>query len=116
MSSLLNEAYVNDSIPQRKAIESTSSINMVCNILNFLDASPMTLFEGPPSDRLERDRFYHENFRSLLSCVISPNESIRRLAVNVVKRLFANGQVLHTLRSSKGFDKPEFKTDFWRLT
>ncbi len=97
-------------------MESASSTTMICNILNFLDASSMTLFEGPPSDRAERDRFYHENFRSLLSCVISPTESVRRLAIGVVKSLFANGQVLNTLRVSKGFDSPDFKTGFWRLT
>ncbi|KAH8888166.1 hypothetical protein GQ53DRAFT_871677 [Thozetella sp. PMI_491] len=116
MSGLLTEAYVNDSIPQRKAVESTSSVNMICNILNFLDASPMTLFEGPPSDRAERDRFYHENFKSLLSCVIAPNESIRKLASSVAKRLFANDQVLSTLRASKGLEAPSFKAGFWRLT
>ncbi len=116
MSGLLTEAYVNDSVPQRKAAESAPSINMICNILNFLDASPMTLFESPLGDRTDRDRFNHENFRSLVTCVIAPNESVRRLAASVAKRLLVDDKVLPMLRASKGLDFPSFKTGFWRLT
>ena len=115
MSSLLWDAFIGDQGPQRKAIESISSINMVCNILNFLDASSMTLFEGPPIDQTERDRFYLENFESIVSCVMAPNESVRRLAVGVAKQLLASDQVLLSLRASNGLDAADFKTNFWRL-
>ncbi|KAK3364855.1 hypothetical protein B0T24DRAFT_683495 [Lasiosphaeria ovina] len=39
-----------------------------------------------------------------------------RLATGVTKRLFANGQVLKTLRASKSLNSQAFKKNFWRLT
>lgn len=116
MSELLAEGYIEDQPAQRKAVESAASISMACNILSFLDASPMTLFEGPPMDRAERDLFYQENLEALISCIIAADESVRRLATGVAKRLFAKEQVLSTLRASKGLASKAFKTKFWRLT
>jgi neurofibromin 1 len=116
MSELLADGYIEDLSPQRKAVESAPSISMVCNILGFLDASPMTLFEGPPMDRNERDQFYEENLQALISCIIAADESVRRLATGVAKRLFAKEQVLSTLRASKGTPSITFKTRFWKLT
>ena len=116
MSELLAEGYIEDQAAQRRAVESASSINMVCNILSFLDASPMTLFEGPPKDRGERDHFYEENLEALISCIIAADESVRRLATGVAKRLFAKEQVLSSFRASKGLGSKAFKTKFWRLT
>lgn len=116
MSNLLAEGYIEDQSAQRKAVESAPSIAMATNILSFLDASPMTLFEGPPMDRGERDVFYEENLGALISCITASNESVRRLATGVAKRLFAKEQVLSTLRASKGLSSKAFKTRFWRLT
>ena len=116
MSELLAEGYIEEQNAQRRAAESAPSINMVCNILSFLDASPMTLFEGPPKDRGERDHFYGENLEALVSCIIASDESVRRLATGVAKRLFAKEQVLADLRASKGLGSKAFKTKFWRLT
>ena len=116
MSDLLVEGYIEDQSAPRTAVESPSYVNMICNILNFLDASPMTLFEGPPTELPDRDRFYQKNVWSLISCVIAADESIRRLATGVAKRLFANDQVLTTLRALKGLDSPTMKKDFWQLT
>ncbi|KAL2257760.1 hypothetical protein VTK26DRAFT_9213 [Humicola hyalothermophila] len=116
MSDLLAEGYIEEQSAQRKAVESASSVNMICNILSFLDASPMTLFEGPPSVRSERDHFYEENLESLISCLIAADESVRRLATSVAKRLFAKEQMMSTLRESKGLSSKAFKTKFWKLT
>jgi neurofibromin 1 len=116
MAGLLTEGYVEDQSAQRKAAESPSSVNIVCNILSFLDASPMTLFQGPPENGSEQDLFYRENLESLVSCVVAADESVRRLATGVAKRLFARESVLAKLRSCKGIKSQEFRTDFWRLT
>jgi neurofibromin 1 len=116
MADLLADGYIEEQSAQRKAVESAPSISMVCNILSFLDASPMTLFEGPPADRSERDQFYEENLGALISCIIAADESVRRLAAGVAKRLFAKEGVLSTLRASKGLGSKGFKTKFWRLT
>jgi neurofibromin 1 len=88
---------------------------MICNILHFLDASPMTLFEGPPSEGAERNRFFLDNFSSIISCVVAANESIRRLAAGVARRLFREGTVLKLLREFGALDSLGFKSSFWRL-
>ncbi|KAK3386913.1 hypothetical protein B0H63DRAFT_468596 [Podospora didyma] len=116
MSGLLAEGYIEDQSAARKAVEGPSYVNMICNILNFLDASPMTLFQGPPTEAPDRDRFYQKNVWSLISCVVAADESIRRLATGVAKRLFANEQVLTTLRALNSLDSPTLKKDFWQLT
>ncbi|KAM7222101.1 GTPase-activator protein for ras-like GTPase [Rhypophila decipiens] len=116
MSHLLTEGYIEDQSAPRKAVESASSVAMVCNILDFLDASPMTLFEGPPSDRKEREQFYMENLESLICCVVAADESVRRLACGVAKRLFAKEQIMKTIRSFKGLESKVFKIKFWQLT
>lgn len=117
MSSLLSEAFAGEQASsQRKVLESPSSINMICNILSFLDASPMTLFEGPPSEITERDRFYLKNFSSIVSCVVAPNESVRRLAAGVARRLFQEEVVLKKLRETQGLESPNFKSSFWRFS
>jgi len=76
----------------------------------------MTLFEGPPSDRQARDHFYYENIASVISCVVAPDQSIRKLAGGVAKRLFKQDKVIDILRSSRDVKSPKFKTEFWRLT
>ncbi|KAK0635111.1 hypothetical protein B0T17DRAFT_515391 [Bombardia bombarda] len=116
MAQLLADGYIEDQEPQRRAVESPSSISMVVNILEFLDASPLTLFEGPPTDRTEREQFYQKNLEALISCVVAADESVRKLAGGVAKRLFAKDKVLETLRASKGLESEEFKLKFWQLT
>lgn len=112
MSNLLADAYVNQKIAQRKAVESASSVGMTCNILHFLDASPMTLFEGAPSDVAGRDRFRRENLNSLVSCVIAANDAVRRLATHVAEQL-SDAQVLALPKCP---ESQAFKLHFWRLT
>ncbi|KAL2160267.1 hypothetical protein VTH06DRAFT_1440 [Thermothelomyces fergusii] len=116
MADLLADGYIEEQSAQRRAVESAPSISMVSNLLNFLDASPMTLFEGPPADRDERDQFYEENLSALISCIVAADESVRRLATGVARRLFAEKTLLHNIRSSKGLSSKAFKTKFWRLT
>ncbi|KAK4190313.1 neurofibromin [Podospora australis] len=116
MSELLHEGYIEEQPTQRKLSESAPMVSMISNILNFLDASPMTLFEGPPTDRNDRDRFYEQNLEALIACIVAADESVRRLATGVAKRLFADEPVLKMLRASKGIDSKAFKSNFWRLT
>ena len=76
----------------------------------------MTLFEGPPYDVDARDTFYQNRLEALTSCVISPDEAIRRLGTKVAKRLYAHDVVLPTLRTSKRLETKDFTTGFWNLT
>lgn len=115
-SALLTDVYFGDQALQRKNAEAGAAINMICNILDFLDASPLTLFEGPPEKDRERDQFFEDNLVAFISCLVSSNERVRKLAMRVAKRLFADESVLQPLRASKRIDSQEFKSNFWKLT
>ncbi len=108
--------YIGDNGAPRKSVEAGSSIVMTCNILNFLDASPMTLFEGAPEGGNERDEFFEENFESFISCMIASDQSVRRLAAGVGRRLFADEAILKSIRTSKKLETQQFKGTFWKLT
>ncbi|KAJ9149291.1 GTPase-activator protein for ras-like GTPase [Pleurostoma richardsiae] len=116
VATIFSDVYFGDQASQRRVAESGSVINKTCSILTFLDASPMTLFEGPPQDRDERDRFFEDNFESFVSCMIAGNETIRQLAVPVAKRLLADDKLLKSLRASERITSQEFKSHFWKLS
>ncbi|KAK4144136.1 uncharacterized protein C8A04DRAFT_11820 [Dichotomopilus funicola] len=116
MADLLADGYINEQSAQRKAVESAPCISMACNILSFLDASPATLFEGPPTDPDEREIFYQENLNALIACLIAADENVRRLAASVAGRLFACEQALARIKSYRAIGSDECKTKFWRLT
>jgi len=116
MSSLFAETYIGDQTATRRAADSTSSIAMVCNILQFLDASPSTLFDPGPDHSPDREGFFDDNFEAFASCMIAADESVRRLAGGVARRLFADDAVLESVVASKKLSSPQFKTNFWKLT
>ena len=89
---------------------------LICNILEFLGASPGTLFEGAPDDKTAQDRFYEENFDSFVYCLISNNDSIRRLATAVARKYFEDPSILARLRESKRLDSFPWKERFWRMS
>ena len=116
MSSLFAETYIGDQTATRKAVESASSIAMVCNILSFLDASPSTLFHCGPDSPPDREECFDDNFEAFVSCMIAADESVRRLAAGVAKRLFADETVLKSAAASGRLSSPHFKSNFWKLT
>ncbi|KAI1382753.1 GTPase [Hypoxylon trugodes] len=117
MSAISADLYIGDRHSQRKASETNSSTTLViCNILNFLDASPMTLFEAPPSDSVEAEQFYEEIFEAFVSCLVTANDSVRALASGVARKLLAPNGILSSLRKSKRLDSHSFGIKFWRLT
>ncbi|KAI1449301.1 GTPase [Annulohypoxylon stygium] len=117
MSAISADLYTGDRHSQRKASEtSASTATVICNILKFLDASPMTLFEGPPSDSSEAQRFYEEIFEAFVSCLVTANDSVRALASSVAKKLLTPDGILSSLRKSKRVDSSSFGIKFWKLT
>ncbi len=118
MSYLFADIHIGDHTAPRRAAEPSSTISMTCNILNFLHASPMTLFEGAPDDPADRGKFFDDNFESFIYCMIASDGSIRRLAVLVAKRLFAPEAeaVLKPITTSKRLSSQKFKGNFWKLT
>ncbi|KAI0831620.1 GTPase [Hypoxylon sp. FL0890] len=117
MSAMSADLYIGDRHSQRKTSETSASTTaVICNILNFLDASPMTLFDSPPSDSSEAAQFYEEIFEAFVSCLVTANDCVRALASSVAKKLLAPNGILSSLRKSKRLDSHSFGTKFWRLT
>ncbi len=116
MATLFADMYIGEHAHARKAAEFSSSIIMICNILNFLDASHLTLFQGAPDESSSRDRFFESNFESFISCMIASDAFVRRLAVGVAGHLLADESILQSVRASERLDSQQFKTNFWRLT
>ncbi|KAI0121575.1 GTPase [Hypoxylon sp. NC0597] len=117
MSAMSADLYIGDRHSQRKTSETSASTTaVICNILNFLDAAPMTLFDSPPPDSSEADKFYEEIFEAFVSCLVTANDSIRALASGVAKKLLAPNGILSSLRKSKRLDSHSFGVKFWRLT
>lgn len=116
LADLAEEGYVGDQALQSKLAEAGSSTGTICNILGFLDALPRTLFEGAPDDAAEAGAFYEQNFESFLACMVTANDSVRRLAGKVSRRLLTDHGILGTLRSSGRLGSIDFKVHFWRMT
>ncbi|KAI1139653.1 GTPase [Hypoxylon sp. FL0543] len=117
MSAISADLYIGDRHSQRKASETSASTTaVICNVLNFLDASPMTLFDSPPSDASEAEQFYEDIFEAFVSCLVTANDSVRALASSVAKKLLAPNGILSSLRKSKRLDSHSFGIKFWRLT
>ncbi|KAI0182148.1 GTPase [Hypoxylon sp. FL1284] len=117
MSAMSADMYMGDRHSQRKTSEtSPSTTSVICNILNFLDASPKTLFEAAPAESPDAEQFYEEIFEAFVSCLVTANETIRALASGLARKLLAPNGVLSALRKSKRLDSHSFGIKFWRLT
>ncbi|KAK6226218.1 gtpase-activator protein for ras-like gtpase [Colletotrichum tabaci] len=91
-----------------------SFTNMACDVLKFLDASPRSLFDGDGQAEPTTGAADEDVFLSFLSCVVSANPTIRRLATGVAKRLFSDNSILDTLHSCGRLTSATLKREFWR--
>ncbi|CAK7217430.1 Ras GTPase activating protein ira2 [Sporothrix eucalyptigena] len=115
MSSQLTSTYATASALQHKSTDYGVPIPMICSILEFLNASPMTLFQGEPGDQDSGDLFFQDNFESFMACMVVADESVRRLAMGVAPRLFTEDTVARYKKMS-GHVTQKFKPNFWKLT
>ncbi|KAI6503358.1 hypothetical protein MCOR13_005128 [Pyricularia oryzae] len=117
-SSLFTDMLSHDQSMRRRGSEAgAASVNMIVNILEFLNVSPMALFAGSSSsDKDERGKFFEDNFEALFICMVVADESVRRPAVGVARRLFDDDMIVSSLASSKRIESKDYKNKFWRLT
>ncbi|OLN95386.1 Neurofibromin [Colletotrichum chlorophyti] len=90
------------------------STDMACDVLKFLDASPRSLFDGDGQADLAATGVEEDVFLSFLTCVISVNPTIRRLATGVARRLLSDRSILDTLRSRGRLGSAALRREFWR--
>ncbi|CAF3480713.1 unnamed protein product [Fusarium graminearum] len=82
---------------------------LICSILQFLDASPARLL-----DDLSADSSNNSFFKSFLLCVLSENTSIRKLATGVASRLFQGHlEAYRQFDTGHRFGTKELRDDIW---
>ncbi|KAI8668992.1 Ras-GAP domain-containing protein [Fusarium keratoplasticum] len=88
---------------------SGEGIEMVCSILQFLDASPARLL-----DDLSADGSDSGFFKSFLLCVLSEEPSVRRLATGVADRLFKGHlEAYRKFDTGRHFGTKELRGELW---
>ncbi|KAI1341677.1 GTPase [Xylariaceae sp. FL0016] len=114
MSTSSTDLFLGDR--KRKAsLTSVSNNVVICNILKFLDASPLTLFESPP-DVKNVESFYEEIYESFVSCLVTANDTVRGLTHNLAEKILSPTGPLSSVRKANPLDSLDFKIKFWRLT
>lgn len=93
----------------RKRSNGSTSTDMVCSILRFLDASPGSLLDASSNASSATSIF-----NPFLFCVLSPETSVRQLAISVGERLFKeHGDGVRSLSKSKDFASRELRRELW---
>jgi neurofibromin 1 len=108
------EIPVSDLSSSPKSTEVSSSVALACSVLQFLDAHPMSLFDSVIASLESGPSLPADMFESFLSCVISPDDTIRRLAGNIARRLFIEPEFLEALRTRGSLKTTSFGQEFWR--
>lgn len=87
----------------------SSSADMICSILEFLNASPDYLLNDLTNSG-SRNGF----FKPFLLCVLSPNASVRHLAMAVADSLFnKNQEPFRSYYKEHKLDSNELCRDIW---
>ncbi|RDW66243.1 hypothetical protein BP6252_09878 [Coleophoma cylindrospora] len=96
-----------------KPLESVPSTDLIYNILLFLDASPLTLFEGAPTEDADWDQFFDELCQTFTKYLMTEDEQVRDITSSVVRRLMSVGGITQwRAEEMHGYDL--MRTNFWR--
>ena len=90
-------------------------MDMILSILQFLDASPLTVFVGAPNDVDDWSFFFEDVFSAFLVYLVTDEERIRRLTTAVANRIMTEGSIT-IWRASQSFGAEAFKRNFWKST
>ncbi|KAI8630826.1 GTPase [Xylariaceae sp. FL1651] len=119
MSAVSTDLYIGVRQSRRKATASdarTTNDIVICNILKFLDASPLSLFESLSPEAKNSDSFYEEIYESFVSCLVTANDTVRTLSRAVAEKILPTNGLLASVRQATPLDSDDFKLKFWRLT
>ncbi|KAI1816647.1 GTPase [Poronia punctata] len=119
MSAVSTDLYIGTHRSHRKPSATdtkTSNEIVICNILKFLDASPLSLFESTSPEAKSSDSFYEEIYESFVSCLVTANDTVRTLSRAVAERILPTNGLLASVRQATPLDSDDFKLKFWRLT
>lgn len=90
-------------------------MEIVYNILMFLDAFPLAIFIGAPENGADWSHFFEEVFASFMTYLVTDDERIRHLAADVARKIMAEGS-LSLWHTTQSFGAETFKINFWKST
>jgi len=108
-------SYPDEQFTLLKPLEITYSSDMTYSILSFLDASPLTLFTGAPSDSENFIAFYEDVFASFTTYLITDDDRVRFLTNRVARKIMTecSGPLWHKSQSQ---GSRTFNYNFWKST
>ncbi|KAI1110131.1 GTPase [Nemania sp. NC0429] len=119
MSAVSTDLYIGVHGSHRKpstADPRTANEIVICNILKFLSASPLSLFESASPDAKNSDSFYEEIYESFVSCLVTANDTVRTLSRPLAQSILPTNGLLASVRQATPLDSDSFKLKFWKLT
>ncbi|KAI1293389.1 GTPase [Xylaria venustula] len=119
MSAVSTDLYLGVRRTRRKpstADARTANGIVICNILKFLNASPLSLFESALPDAKNSDSFYEEIYESFVSCLVTANDTVRTLSRPLAQSILPTNGLLASVRQATPLDSDSFKLKFWKLT
>ncbi|KAI0973171.1 GTPase [Xylaria arbuscula] len=119
MSAVSTDLYLGVRRTRRKpstADARTANGIVICNILKFLNASPLSLFESTSPDAKNSDSFYEEIYESFVSCLVTANDTVRTLSRPLAQSILPTNGLLASVRQATPLDSDSFKLKFWKLT
>ncbi|KAI0871616.1 GTPase [Hypoxylon argillaceum] len=119
MSAVSTDLYIGVRRSHRKPSITDARITngvIICNILKFLNASPLSLFESTSLDAGNSDSFYEEIYESFISCLVTANDTVRTLSRPLAQSILPTNGLLASVRQATPLDSDTFKLKFWTLT
>ncbi|KAI0107044.1 GTPase [Nemania sp. FL0031] len=119
MSAVSTDLYIGVRRSHRKpSITDARTTNeiIICNILKFLNASPLSLFESTSPDAKNSNSFYEEIYESFVSCLVTANDTVRTLSRPLAQSILPTNGLLASVRQATPLDSDSFKHKFWKLT
>ncbi|RYC65279.1 hypothetical protein CHU98_g953 [Xylaria longipes] len=119
MSAVSTDLYIGVRRSHRKPSTSdarTANEIVICNILKFLTASPLSLFESLSPDAKKSDSFYEEIYESFVSCLVTANDTVRTLSRPLAQNILPKNGLLASVRQATPLDSDSFKLKFWKLS
>lgn len=84
-------------------------------MLTFLVAVPFESIASTPTQDVKHTS-YQERFDSIMPCLLTSNEPIRRSASKVIDRVFGFQQIMDEWKKSATLNSVEYKRNIWSLT
>ncbi|KAI0518485.1 GTPase [Xylaria bambusicola] len=119
MSTVSTDLYIGVRRSHRKPSTGdarTATGIVICNILKFLNSSPLSLFESTSPDAKNSDSFYEEIYESFVSCLVTANDTVRTLSRPLAQSILPTNGLLASVRQATPLDSESFKLKFWKLT